>query len=227
MAPSRYFSVNSNNKREKTPGSPREIIPLHLCLHPLLPTLLIRSRDASLSVPLRCTTPLTCFRCSGFRYLRRRLRGKFLPSAAGCKRQQTPSPLSSSAHPPFPAARMGGLLAGAFACRVNTVRFPGVRTMFSVCMALAFLRCAGCFPAVVRLLSASTSAAFFMPVRLSGIIREGQPTFRIDASRHTSRLASGSAPSNPGENPKGRKRHEESEGRPPDRRCRAPSPGGA
>ena len=75
--PSRYFSVNSNNKREKTPGSPREIIPLHLCLHPLLPTLLIRSRDASLSVPLRCTTPLTCFRYSGFRYLRRRLRGKF------------------------------------------------------------------------------------------------------------------------------------------------------
>ena len=50
-----------------------------------------------------------------------------------------------------------------------------------------FLMPASCIPVFAR-----------MPVHSSGLVSEGQPTFRIDASRHTARLARGVAPSNPG-----------------------------
>lgn len=65
-----------------------------------------------------------------------------------------------------------------------------------------FLMPVSCVPAFAR-----------MPVHSFGLVSEGQPTFRIDAPRHTSRLARGAAPSNPGK-PKGRESGESRQARP-------------
>lgn len=57
-----------------------------------------------------------------------------------------------------------------------------------------------------------------MPVHLSGLVSEGQPTFRLYAARIASRLARGVAPLNPGK-PKGRESGEARQAR-SHRRCR-------
>lgn len=65
-----------------------------------------------------------------------------------------------------------------------------------------------------------------MPVHSSGIVSEGQPTFRIDAPRHTARLGKGRCPFEPGK-PKGRESGEARQARPHCRCCCASVPGGA
>ena len=65
-----------------------------------------------------------------------------------------------------------------------------------------------------------------MPVHSSGIVSEGQPTFRLYAARIASRLARGAAPLNPGK-PKGRECGEARQARSHRRRHRARVPGGA
>lgn len=65
-----------------------------------------------------------------------------------------------------------------------------------------------------------------VPVHSSAIVSEGQPTFRIDAPRHTSRLARGHAPLNPAK-AKGRKGNETRQACPHCRCRRACIAGGA
>ena len=154
------------NPKQKTLRLTKENFTSSLRLHALLPSLLIRSRDATLFVPLCETMPLTFLRGYGLRFLRRRLRGKFLPGAEGQQRQQKPYPFSSSLDPSFSVAPFcelgaGLCLAGSASC--------------------AFLWCARCFPAAACLLSSCAAFACLMSVYSSDIIREGQPTERVHA----------------------------------------------
>ena len=93
QAPSARFAplYSLKNSKAKTPPAFQGESSLRFRLHSLLPSLLIRSRAALLSVPLRSTAPLTCLRGSGLRVLRRRLRGEFHPGSTVEKGKNTAS----------------------------------------------------------------------------------------------------------------------------------------
>ena len=79
----------------------------------------------------------------------------------------------------------------------------GKRFLSSCRVPHAIRLCGICVSDITRMLICHHVVLLLMSAYLSGGISEGQPTFRIDASRHTSRLARGAAPSNP-EKAKGR-----------------------